>query len=366
MLKSALPLSLLLSVSAFANTQVVTTVKPVSLIVGAIGGEHVTVEQLINNQASPHDFALRPSDLRKLNDAELVVWVGESLETFLEKPLANLNAKKDLEWMALNGLTLREFGEEHDHEGHEHEDHEGHDHEDHEGHEHEDHEGHDLEDHEGHEHEDHEGHDHEDHEGHDHEDHEGHDHEDHEGHDHEDHEGHDHHGHSHTGTDPHVWLDPENAKVLAHAVADRLAALDPDNAEAFEANYATFVNDLEQADKRLAAQLKPIHDVPYFVFHEAYGYFEAHYGLNNQGAVTVSPERKPGAQTVAKLREEIEEHKVECIFSEPQFSPGIVKTLIAGTDVKSAVLDPLGSTYQVDTYGAFLEELGNQYLSCLK
>ncbi|MBJ7550845.1 zinc ABC transporter substrate-binding protein ZnuA [Marinomonas ostreistagni] len=321
MLKYALPASLLLSVSAFAQTQVVTSIKPVSMIVTAIGGDEVKVEQLVNNQASPHDYAMRPSDLRKLDQADLVVWVGESLETFLEKPLANLSSKKDIEWMALSGTYLREFGEE----GHDH-DHEEHDHEAH--------------------HDEHEDHDHEDH----------------------DHEEHGHEGHDHTGTDPHVWLDPANAKVLAHNVMEQLSKLDPEHKQEFAANYQDFVEALETADNNVEATLASIKDVPYFVFHEAYGYFEGHYGLNNKGAVTLSPERKPGAKTVANIRTEIEEHNVACVFSEPQFSPAIVETLIDGTDVKTAVLDPLGVSLKLsnDSYPAFLEALAGQYATCLK
>lgn len=335
MLKYALPASLLLSVSAFAQTQVVTSIKPVSMIVTAIGGDEVKVEQLVNNQASPHDYVMRPSDLRKLDQADLVVWVGESLETFLEKPLANLSSKKDIEWMALSGTYLREFGEE----GHDHDEHEGHDHEDH--------------DHEGHEDHDHDEHDHKDHE--------------HEAHDEHEHE-HGHEGHDHTGTDPHVWLDPANAKVLAHNVMEQLSKLDPEHKQEFAANYQAFVRALETADNNVKATLAPIKDVPYFVFHEAYGYFEGHYGLNNKGAVTLSPERKPGAKTVANIRTEIEEHNVACIFSEPQFSPAIVETLIDGTDVKTAVLDPLGVSLKLsnDSYPAFLEALAGQYATCLK
>ena len=344
MLKYALPASLLLSVSAFAQTQVVTSIKPVSMIVTAIGGDEVKVEQLVNNQASPHDYAMRPSDLRKLDQADLVVWVGESLETFLEKPLANLSSKKDIEWMALSGTYLREFGEE----GHDHEDHD-----EHEGHDHEDH------DHEGHEDHDHDEHDHKDH------DHEEHEHEEHE---HEAHDEHGHEGHDHKGTDPHVWLDPANAKVLAHNVMEQLSKLDPEHKQEFAANYQAFVGALETADNNVKATLAPIKDVPYFVFHEAYGYFEGHYGLNNKGAVTLSPERKPGAKTVANIRTEIEEHNVACIFSEPQFSPAIVETLIDGTDVKTAVLDPLGVSLKLsnDSYPAFLEALAGQYATCLK
>ena len=355
MLKYALPASLLLSVSAFAQTQVVTSIKPVSMIVTAIGGDEVKVEQLVNNQASPHDYAMRPSDLRKLDQADLVVWVGESLETFLEKPLANLSSKKDIEWMALSGTYLREFGEE----GHDH-DHEEHDHEAHHN-EHGDDGDHDHEASHG----EHEEHDHEEHDYHDHEEHE---HEAHDEHGHEAHDEHGHEGHDHTGTDPHVWLDPANAKVLAHNVMEQLSKLDPEHKQEFAANYQAFVGALETADNDVKATLAPIKGVPYFVFHEAYGYFEGHYGLNNKGAVTLSPERKPGAKTVANIRTEIEEHNVACIFSEPQFSPAIVETLIDGTDVKTAVLDPLGVSLKLsnDSYPAFLEALAGQYATCLK
>ena len=221
MIKYALPASLIFSISAFAQPHVVTSIKPVSMIVTAIGGDHVDVEQLVTNQASPHDFAMRPSDLRKLNDADLVVWVGDSLETFLAKPLANLKHQKDIEWMAQEGTFLREFGDEslHDHPGH---DHSHADHDDHDDHDHEEH-GHDHEDH------DHD-HDHEEH-GHEHEDHD-HDHEEHE-HDHEE-QGHAGHHHDHTGTDPHVWLDPVNAEVLAEAVAKRLSKIDPDHKQEYQ------------------------------------------------------------------------------------------------------------------------------------
>ena len=357
MIKYVLPASLLLSVSAFAQTQVVTSVKPVSMVVSAIGGEYVNVEQLVSNQASPHDFAMRPSDLRKLNDADLVVWVGESLETFMEKPLANLESQKDLEWMALNDAFLREFGDKslHDHPGH---DHSGHD-------EHDDH-GHD--EHEDHGHDEHEDHGHDEHEDHGHDEHDDHGHDEHDDHGHDEHDDHGHEGHDHTGTDPHVWLDPVNAEVLAKAVTARLIDIDPQHKSDYQQNLKAFISSVEHADHEVAEQLASVADVPYFVFHEAYGYFENHYGLNNKGAITVSPERKPGAQTVARIREEIEEHSVTCVFSEPQFSPAIVDTLIEGTGVKTATLDPLGTEVELgsNSYAVFLKGLADQYTACLK
>ncbi|MBM6551570.1 zinc ABC transporter substrate-binding protein ZnuA [Marinomonas ostreistagni] len=367
MIKYVLPASLLLSVSAFAQTQVVTTVKPVSMIVSAIGQEHVAVEQLVNNQASPHDFAMRPSDLRKLNQADLVVWVGESLETFMEKPLANLAAQKDVEWMALDGAFLREFGDktEHDHPGHDHaahDEHDDHGHDEHDDHGHDEHDDHGHDEHDDHGHDEHDDHGHDEHDDHGHDEHDDH------GHDEHDDHGHEGHHHDHTGTDPHVWLDPVNAELLAKAVTARLVEIDPQHQADYQANLAAFISSVEQADRHVAKQLSSVLEVPYFVFHEAYGYFENHYGLNNQGAITVSPERKPGAQTVARIREQIEDHSVSCVFSEPQFSPAIVDTLIEDTDVKTATLDPLGTNIELgpNSYALFLKGLADQYTACLK
>ncbi|TDO96200.1 zinc ABC transporter substrate-binding protein [Marinomonas balearica] len=369
-----------LSSAVIADPIVVTSVKPVSMIVSAIAGDHAKVEQIVSNNASPHDFALRPSDLRKLSNADSIVWVGHSLEHFLTKPIANLGESKDIEWMDLKGVHLQNFGEKHEHhhdEDHDehHEDHDEH-HEDHDEH-HEDHDEH-HEDHDEH-HEDHDEH-HEDHdehhEGHDehHEDHDEH-HEDHDEH-HEDHdehhEGHDEHHedhhHDHSGVNPHVWMDPHNAIVLAEAVKDQLSKIDPDSASYYEENFHEFEESVEAAEHNLEHELEDVKEVPYVVFHDAYGYFESHFGLSNAGAITLSPERKPGAKTVADIRERIQDHQIQCIFSEPQFSPAIVETLIDGTDVKTAVLDPLGGDVKMGTnaYIAYLKSLESAFISCLK
>ncbi|BFM50937.1 zinc ABC transporter substrate-binding protein [Marinomonas sp. THO17] len=344
-----------LSPLALAKPVVVTSIKPVSMVVAAIAGDRAEIEQIVSNSASPHDFALRPSDLRKINNADTVVWVGESLERFLEKPLENAG-KEDtaIEWLALEGMNLHNFAEGHEH----HHDHD----EDH--HDHEEHDHHDEHDHDKH-HDDHDEHDHDKH----HDDHEGHDHDehDHEGHDHDEHhEGHE--GHDHTGVDPHVWLSPENAKVLAAAVAQRLSDIDSQNASYYKANLAKFEQGVAAVDAQVKASLAKVHDVPYIVFHDGYSYFEQQYGLNHVGEITVSPERKPGAKKVAELRHMIEENKVQCVFSEPQFSPAIVKALLDGSKVNTAPLDPLGGkvTLNSDAYYNFLEGMADTFSSCLR
>lgn len=321
-----------LSPVLFAKPVIVTSIKPVSMVVTAIAGDHAKIEQIVSSTASPHDFALRPSDLRKIDQADTVVWVGEALERFLEKPLENAGKEdSSIEWLALKGVKLQEFAENH---------HDDDDHADHDEH-HDDHADHDEHDEHHDEHADHDDHD-------------------------EDHEGHE--GHNHDGVDPHVWLSPDNAKVLAEAVAKRLSSLDPENATVYQANLADFEKGLALKDAELKASLATVKDVPYIVFHDGYGYFEQHYGLDHAGEVTVSPERKPGAKKISEIREMINHNKVQCVFSEPQFSPAIVKTLLDGTNVKSVPLDPLGTNITInrDAYLDFLSEVGGQFMSCLR
>jgi zinc transport system substrate-binding protein len=309
-----------LSPLALAKPVIVTSIKPVSMIVAAIAGDKAEIQQIVSSTASPHDFAMRPSDLKKIINADTVVWVGESLERFLEKPLENAGKEESsIEWLALDGMALHNFAKEHHHDEDEAE--EDHDHEAHG--------------------------DHEEHG------------------DHDEHEGHE--GHHHDGVDPHVWLSPDNARVLAKAVTARLVSLDSANAEYYKDNLASFENGLSAKDAEIRNALNKVNKVPYIVFHDGYSYFEQHYGLSHAGEITVSPERKPGAKKVAEIRHEIQENKVQCVFSEPQFSPAIVKTLLEGSDVKTAPLDPLGSKVKMGTnaYFSFLDSLSGQFLSCL-
>lgn len=314
-----------LSPLALAKPVIATSITPVSMIVAAIAGDKAEIQQIVSSTASPHDFAMRPSDLKKIINADTVVWVGESLERFLEKPLENAGKEESsIEWLALDGMALHNFAKEHHHDEDEAE-----------------------ESHDDHDHESHDDHDHEEHG------------------DHDEHEGHE--GHHHDGVDPHVWLSPDNARVLAKAVTARLVSLDSTNAGYYKDNLASFEKGLSAKDAEIRNALNKVNKVPYIVFHDGYSYFEQHYGLSHAGEITVSPERKPGAKKVAEIRHEIQENKVQCVFSEPQFSPAIVKTLLEGSDVKTAPLDPLGSKVKMgpNAYFSFLDSLSGQFLSCL-
>ena len=291
-----------LMMAGSATAAVVTSIRPLGFIASAIADGVTETEVLLPNGASPHDFALRPSDLRRLRSADLVVWVGPDLEAFLSKPLQPIDAQKQLSVAALPAVKpLLQKGEEDDHQ----------------------HEGH------GDEHE---------------------------------------HEHHHGEYNMHLWLSPEMAKVTAIAIHDRLLELMPQNKDKLDANLRQFENLLTQTDKNVGKMLTPVQGKGYFVFHDAYGYFEKHYGLSPLGHFTVNPEIQPGAQRLHQIRTQLVEQKAVCVFAEPQFRPAVINAVAKGTKVRSGTLDPLGSGIALgkDSYGNFLTALSNQYVSCLK
>lgn len=319
-------LALLFGAAAAAETakspKVVASVLPLQSLAANVMRGVGEPSVLVEGAATPHSFQLRPSDAAALQDAELVVWIGEGLESFLEAPLAALSGDaRLLELSAVAGVTLLPPREaaiwgERGHEGHNHEDH------------------------------NHEDHGHED------------------GDDHEVAHGHD---HEHGAYDPHIWLDPINAVAMVQAIADALAEIDPDNAAAFRANAEETGERLNMLNRDLQGQLAPLADRPYLVFHDGYQYFEARYGLSPIGAVSLAPERTPGARHLAEIREEIQENSVACIFSEPQFEPKLLEVVIEGTQARGATLDPLGADLQpgAEAYFTLLRRMAASLEGCL-
>ncbi|CAH0533873.1 High-affinity zinc uptake system protein ZnuA [Vibrio stylophorae] len=187
-----------------------------------------------------------------------------------------------------------------------------------------------------------------------------------EGHHHHD----DEHGHHHgdSSMDAHVWLGPTQAKEIALILSTRLAQLDSAHAEQYKANYQAFVNSIDITEQQLAQQLASVKGNGYFVFHDAYGYFERHFGLNKQGYFTVDPSRSPGAKTLSHIEQQIRQHQAVCVFVEPQFSPNVVKRIAAKTKVNVGILDPLASQVEVGdgSYQAFIKALGQSYVACLQ
>ena len=175
------------------------------------------------------------------------------------------------------------------------------------------------------------------------------------------------HGHGEHEIDYHLWLDTGNARRIVEAVARALAELDPGRAEMYLANARAVKGRLDTLDQDLAALLAPVRDVPYVVFHDAYQYFEARYGLSPAGAVTVHPGQPPGARRLRELRRLIRDLEAVCVFSEPQFEPAIVATLIRGTEARRGELDPLGIGIEPgpEAYFELMERLAESFLECL-
>ncbi|WP_340243406.1 zinc ABC transporter substrate-binding protein [Sulfitobacter pontiacus] len=365
--------------------RVATDIAPVHSLVSMVMQGAGSPDLIIPPGASPHSYAMRPSEARAVAKADLVVWVGPSLAPWLEEPMSSLaQGAERLTLQDVEGIRLltNRSGvafEAHDHGDHEgHDDHDGHDdhaeHDDHEGHDHSTHEGHDdHEDHKDHDgHDDHAGHDdHGDHEGHDHADHEGHDdHADHDDHDHDAHEEADaHEGHNHApgALDPHIWLDPQNAVVWLDAIAASLSAQDPENADLYADNAAQAQAQLVDLQADIQAELTPLRGQKFVVFHDAYHYFEARFDVEASAAISLSDGAAPSAARLAEVRDVVKDTQAACVFTEPQFNAGLVEALQDGTALKSASLDPIGAALEpgVDMYPALLRDLAAAFTSCL-
>jgi len=173
--------------------------------------------------------------------------------------------------------------------------------------------------------------------------------------------------HDHGGIDPHLWLDPQNAVAMTLAIAAALAAADPPHAALYRANAGRQVARLQGLDRALAVSLAPAKDRPYLVFHDAYQYFEARYGLKPAGAVSVTPDRPVGARRVAELRAVVMQGRAVCLFREPQFPPKLIDTLDRDTKARVGVLDPLGAelTPGPGLYDRLLRNLAQSLAGCL-
>lgn len=306
--------------------RVVASIQPIhGLVAGVMEGVGEAPHLFVSGGDSPHTYAMRPSDAEALAAADAVFWIGPDFEGFLDRPIANLSGDvAATPLIEAPGLVLHEYENGHDHDhGH------GHGH----AHEHDEDHGHAHDD--GHEH----AHDEEHGHAHDHE----HDHD--HGHDDHAHEnGHaDAHGHVHEGTDGHIWLDPRNARAMVDRIADTLSDIDPDNAETYRANAARLDTRLSELEAETAERLASYADVAYFTFHDAFRYFSERFGLNARGAISIDPDRQPGAQRLAEIRDEIGHSERVCVFSEPQFPPSLVEVVTEGTGAATAVIDPLGA-----------------------
>ncbi|MDE2676184.1 MAG: zinc ABC transporter substrate-binding protein [Paracoccaceae bacterium] len=293
------------------------------MVLGDLG----TSELIASRSVSPHDYVLRPSEVRLVSEADIIFWTGPSILPVLEKFLEGLPPETQvislLEEVEGSLLPIRDpvsFYEDDDHD------------------EHDEHEKHDEHDHEGHD-------------------------------DHEDNDEHDEHGHGHAHDhgdfDPHAWLDPNLVLEWIDIIADVMSDADP-------ANQETYLSNAEQAKTRIIKLDEEIndrlHDVnPKFVlYHDAFQYFELHYGLSAIGSISDIAGSDPGARHIRRLIDRISEVGVSCAFSEPLFEDDLLETVVSGADINVYEIDPTGARFEPgpDLYLELISSIADSFIEC--
>ena len=300
---------------ANAEIKVVASIKPIHSLASYLMDGVGKPDLIVDGYASPHGFAMKPSHAKMLQNADIIFWVGEDIENFLEKPLNSIAKKAEkIELMEIKGVTKLKFRERNIFDEHDH------------GHKEDDHDDHAKKE--------------------------------------DDHDDHGHEGHAHGEFDPHIWLDPMNAKVILSEMAEHLIEIDQKNASKYKANLNKAHKDLDNLTKKVKSELNK--DFKSIVFHDAYQYFEERFGVNILGAFTVNTDVMPGAEQLAEIREVIEHDKVSCIFSEPQFNPDIIKAVAKDTNVATGVIDPLGATLDPgkNLYFDLIKNMSNSFKGC--
>jgi zinc transport system substrate-binding protein len=299
-----------LSCPAYADRpRVVVDIAPIHALVAQVMEGIGMPDLIIQPGATPHEYSLRPSEAAALQSADLVFWIGPDLTPWLEEAIETLAPAADLTTlMDVDGTVQLEFREDAVFEAHDHSDHADDD-----------------------EHDDHA--------------------------DHGDHAGH----------DPHAWLSPKNAMTWLEVIAGRLSAVDPVNSDAYLANAASGRAAIEALMDEVDATLDPVRGRAFIVFHDAYQYFETDFDISASGAISISDASDPSPARIAEIRGQIAEQGVDCVLAEPQFNPGLVATVLRGSDAQMGIVDPLGADLELgaELYPQLIRNLSNALAECL-
>jgi zinc transport system substrate-binding protein len=173
--------------------------------------------------------------------------------------------------------------------------------------------------------------------------------------------------HGNEAIDPHIWLDPQNAKILVTAIADALAGIDPTNGDAYRSNAASMQIRLDRLTTEITSELASLKGRGFVVFHDGYHYFEQRFGMEARGALTINPEIAPGAAQIRDIRQAMERTSTSCIFTEPQFDPKLALLVREGTNARVAALDPLGFDLAAgpDLYFILIRNMAKAFQTCL-
>ena len=315
------------NVFATETTGVISTIQPINSLVSAIIGNTGKSITIIPSEQSPHDFKLKPSDVKVLQNGNIIFYVSNHLESSITKVLKNLPKNIKLinlmEESGVNHLAIRDNDawERHDHHGHD--DHDVHDKH---GKKHDDHDDHDKH---GKKHDDHDDHEKED--------------------------------------DVHVWLSPDNAIKIVQKVNKVLSLYFPENSKIYNDNTTKFIDKIRNLKMELVKELSPIKNKPYIVFHDAYQYFEKTFELNAVGSVALEGDIASSPKQISIIKDKIVKSKASCVFQEPQFDSKLVKIVVEGTDAKIGTLDPLGVNISEnkDFYLQLLTNMTKSLKECL-
>ena len=326
---SILALFICTGVNVFATetTGVISTIQPINSLVSAVIGNTGKSITIIPSEQSPHDFKLKPSDVKVLQNGNIIFYVSNHLESSITKVFKNLPKNIKLinlmEESGVNHLAIRDNDawERHDHHGHD-------DHDDHDKHgkKHDDHDDHDKH---GKKHDDHDDHEKED--------------------------------------DVHVWLSPDNAIKIVQKVNKVLSLYFPENSKIYNDNTTKFIDKIRNLKMELVKELSPIKNKPYIVFHDAYQYFEKTFELNAVGSVALEGDIASSPKQISLIKDKIVKSKALCVFQEPQFDSKLIKIVVEGTDAKIGTLDPLGVNISEnkDFYLQLITNMAKSLKECL-
>ena len=284
-----------------AEIKVVTTIQPLHSLISNVMGKKGKLDLILEGTASPHSFTLKPSHARMIENADIVFWIDKDLESFLEKPLKSIPKKaKIVHLMDLSSLEIHKFREKNIFGGHD---------------------------------------------------------------DHDDHDKHG-HAHDHGEFDVHIWLDPNNAKVIVKEVANQLATLDSKNSDFYKDNAKKTLIKLDNLINKIDKSINK--KASFVTFHDAYQYFEKRFGVEALGALTINTDIQPGAKQIEEIEHLVEDKNIKCIFSEPQFNPKLINMIAKSTGAKTGILDPLGSSYKPgqDLYFNLINDLYQNINKC--
>jgi zinc transport system substrate-binding protein len=291
-----------------ADVPQVTTDIPVthSLVTRVMAGIG-TPDLIVNRGASPHDYSLRPSNAASLEAADVVFWISNGLTPWLDDALNTLarNAKV-IELMDAKGATVLPFRDGATFETHSHR----------------------------HKH---------------------------------DEDGHDEDEHATVNIDPHGWLDPDNGKTWLDVIATELSKIDPENTDIYFDNVSQGKTDIDAVISEIDATLATFRGTNFIVYHDAYQYFERRFDVLAAGSISMGDVSDPSPARIAEIRQTVEELDMTCVFSEPQFNPELIATVVDGTKARARVIDPLGThlTLGADFYLNLLRNIAQTMASCL-